>query len=303
MRNIRTSICILALSLFTTAARAHTITWVSGTGNDSNPCTRVQPCLTFTGALAKTVPGGEIDALDPGDFGPVIISKAVTINGNGFATIVINENLDADGILVNAGADDVVILRNIEINGHGEGTEGIVFGAGKALQIDHCKIAGLAGDGIVIDAAEGSVSVLDSVSANNRTAGLAIFNEGAGRVNLTIDRSRFEHNGLAGVIAGGGASVTVRDSDASDNKLYGFFANAGDSDAKLNVTNSTAGNNQIGIFAESAGPGKSIVRLANVAILSNVGAGLKVGQRGIVESFGNNYNSGPGTPTVVVTPQ
>jgi hypothetical protein len=304
MRNIRTSICILALCLLTTVGRAGTITWVSGTGNDSNPCTRVQPCLTFAGALAKTLPGGEIDALDPGDFGPVIISKAVTINGNGFATIVINENLAGDGILVNAGADDVVILRNIEINGHGEGLEGIAFSSGKALQIDHCKIAGLGGDGIAIGgAAGGSVSVLDSVSTNNLTAGLAISSEGAGQVNLTIDRSRFEHNGLAGVIAGGGGRVTVRDSDASDNKLYGFFAEGGDTDAKLNITNSTAGNNQIGILAESAGPGKSIVRLANVAILSNIGAGLKVGQRGIVESFGNNYNSGPGTPTSVVAPQ
>jgi hypothetical protein len=303
MKNIRTSICILTLCLFTTVARAHTITWVSGTGNDSNPCTRVQPCLTFTGALAKTLPGGEIDALDPGDFGPVIISKAVIINGNGFATIVLNENGNSDGILVNAGPDDVVILRNIEINGHGIGTQGIDFSSGKALQIDHCKIAGLGGDGILIDAAAGSVSVLDSVSTSNQNAGLAIFSEGAGRINLTIDRSRFEHNGFAGVDVGNAASVTVRDSDASDNKIYGFFVETGDTDAKLNITNSTTGNNQIGVFAQSAGSGKSIVRLANVAILGNVVAGLKVGKQGTIESFGNNYNSGPGTPTVVVTPQ
>lgn len=303
MKNIRTSICILALCLLTTVARAHTITWVSGTGNDNNPCTRVQPCLTFTGALAKTLPGGEIDALDPGDFGPIIISKAVTINGNGFATIVLNENTNSDGILVEAGPDDVVILRNIEINGHGIGTQGISFDSGRALQIDHCKIAGIGGNGIIIDAAAGSVSVLDTVSTGNQNAGIAIFSEGAGRVNLTIDRSRFEHNGFAGVIAGDAASVTVRDSDASDNGFYGFFVETGDTDAKLNVINSTTGNNPIGIFAGSAGSGKSIVRLANVAILGNVQAGLKFGQRGIIESFGNNYNSGPGTPTVVITPQ
>src|SRR5437764_7609845 len=60
-----------------------TRTWVSGVGDDLNPCSRTAPCKTFAGALPKTVTGGEIDALDPGGFGPVIISKSITIDGTG----------------------------------------------------------------------------------------------------------------------------------------------------------------------------------------------------------------------------
>ena len=60
-----------------------TQTFVSATlGSDSNPCTRMSPCLTFAAALAQTSAGGEIDVVDPGDFGPVTITKAITIFGN-----------------------------------------------------------------------------------------------------------------------------------------------------------------------------------------------------------------------------
>ena len=138
MRVIRNSFFLIVYFLLAVAANAHTVTWVSGTGNDNNPCTRIAPCATFAGALTKTLPGGEIDALDAGNYGPLIINKAVTINGNSVATIAV-EDLEG-GILINAGASDVVILRNIELNGLGSAVEGILFDSGKALQIDHCKI-------------------------------------------------------------------------------------------------------------------------------------------------------------------
>jgi hypothetical protein len=58
-------------------------TWVSGLGNDGNPCSRTSPCQTWAGAILKTAPGGEIDALDAGGFGTVTITNAITLDGGG----------------------------------------------------------------------------------------------------------------------------------------------------------------------------------------------------------------------------
>src|SRR5215469_11585901 len=91
-------------------------TWVSGVGDDANPCSRTAPCKTFAGAISKTAQGGEIDALDPGGFGALTITKAITIDGGGgqvASTLVAGTN----GIVVQAGGSDVVIIRNIRING------------------------------------------------------------------------------------------------------------------------------------------------------------------------------------------
>src|SRR3954470_15467436 len=94
-----------------------TRTWVSGVGDDANPCSRTAPCKTFAGAISKTAAGGEIDVIDPGGFGTVTITKSITIDGQGtMASILASAT---NGINVNAGAGDTVILRNLSINGAG----------------------------------------------------------------------------------------------------------------------------------------------------------------------------------------
>ena len=93
-----------------------TRTWVSGVGDDANPCSRTAPCKTFAGAISKTAAGGEINALDPGGFGAVTITKAITIDGGGgqvASTLVAGTN----GIVVSAPATATVTLRNLRING------------------------------------------------------------------------------------------------------------------------------------------------------------------------------------------
>src|SRR5881275_636390 len=98
----------LFASVPTTHAQLASRTWVSGTGNDANACTRTAPCATFAGALGKTAAGGEIDALDPGEFGRVTINKAITIDGSGtFASIFASAS--TIGMLVSAGDTDVVV--------------------------------------------------------------------------------------------------------------------------------------------------------------------------------------------------
>src|SRR5438132_3186628 len=95
-------------------------TWVSGVGDDANPCSRTATCKTFAGAISKTAAGGEIDALDPGGFGAVTITKAITIDGGGGQVASILA-AGTNGITVAAGAADIVTLRNIQLNGAGTG--------------------------------------------------------------------------------------------------------------------------------------------------------------------------------------
>src|SRR5882724_153052 len=99
-------------------------TWVSGVGDDANPCSRTAPCKTFAGAISKTAPGGEIDALDPGGFGGLTITKAITLDGGcgQVATVLVS---GTNGIVVSAGTNDTIILRNLRINGIGTGLDGV----------------------------------------------------------------------------------------------------------------------------------------------------------------------------------
>src|SRR5712672_3947866 len=111
------SLTLLVICLWSSAAQAQaTRTWVSGVGDDANPCSRTAPCKTFAGAISKTAAGGEIDALDPAGYGAVTITKGITIDGGGgqVASVLVS---GTNGIVIQAGASDVIILRNLRLNG------------------------------------------------------------------------------------------------------------------------------------------------------------------------------------------
>src|SRR5436853_3548213 len=128
-----------------------TRTWVSGVGDDVNPCSRTAPCKTFAGAISKTATDGEIDALDSGGFGAVTITKAITIDGDSNLAGVLAAG--TTGILVNLstpGVTNAVQLRNLSINGAGTGTNGIriIAGTNTIVEIESCVIFGFkAGNG------------------------------------------------------------------------------------------------------------------------------------------------------------
>src|SRR5579859_1819865 len=153
-------------------------TWVSGVGDDANPCSRTAPCKTFAGAISKTAAGGEIDALDPGGYGAVTITKAITIDGGGgqVASVLVS---GTNGIVVQAGPSDVVILRNLRINGIGTGINGIRFLSGKDLNVEYCNIFGFTTNGVDValnQATQASVHVLGSVIKNVGGVGIRATN-------------------------------------------------------------------------------------------------------------------------------
>src|ERR1700731_409218 len=136
------SATILAFCAWSGSAQAQASrTWVSGVGDDANPASRTAPAKTFAGAISKTAAGGEIDALDPGGFGTLTITKSITIDGGGGQVASILAS-GTNGINVKAGPDDAIILKNLSINGGGTtlGLNGVNFLAGATLTIDNCEI-------------------------------------------------------------------------------------------------------------------------------------------------------------------
>src|SRR5712692_256601 len=134
--------------LFARPPMAHaqaTRTWVSGTGDDVNPCSRTAACKTFAGAIPKTAAGGEIDVLDPGGFGAVTLTKAVTIDGGG----------NLAGVLVSG------------MNGIGTGLNGIRFLSGKGLIIEKCQIYGFTQAGIDFEPSAASALAVNNTSVEN----------------------------------------------------------------------------------------------------------------------------------------
>src|SRR6476646_3368114 len=132
---------IIAIMLSMSSANAQASrTWVSGVGDDANPCSRTAPCKTWAGAISKTAWWGELDALDPGGFGAVTITKSITLDGSGtFASILASL---VNGIIINVAATDVVTIRGLSINGFCNGISGIKITntMPKAVNVEDCVI-------------------------------------------------------------------------------------------------------------------------------------------------------------------
>src|SRR5438477_8948203 len=106
------AVFVVLLACSTLAQAQATRTWVSGVGDDANPCSRTAPCKTWAGAISKTAEGGEIDALDPGGFGALTITKSITLDGGGGQVASVLA-AGTNGIVVAAASNDVVTIRNL----------------------------------------------------------------------------------------------------------------------------------------------------------------------------------------------
>jgi hypothetical protein len=236
---------VVCLTIGSSTANAQASrTWVSGVGDDANPCSRTAPCKTFPGAISKTAPGGEIDALDPGGFGAITITKAITLDGGGgqVASILVG---GTNAIVVQAGPNDVVTLRNLRINGIGTGLNGIRFLSGAAINIQNCYIFGFTGSGIdILNAGQANIS--DTVVYNN-VGGIRISNNGAGRMLAGLHRVQMNDNSSFGLRAdgsGGTGAVGVIFTDGqASNSNNGVVAAGGLAVAGVVIDRSAIVNN------------------------------------------------------------
>jgi hypothetical protein len=308
---MKTSLAALILVFLTHAplSAQATRTWVSGVGDDANPGSRTAPCKTFAGAISKTAAGGEINCIDPGGFGAVTITKSITIDGGGTIASILASG--TNGIVVNAGANDVVTIRNLSINGAGGGLNGIRFLAGGTLHVENCVIANFSQKGIDFEpVAASTLFIKDTIIRNNNNVlnGGAVFLKpgAAGSINATLDGVRMEGN-LFAIRAEDRTTVAVTDSIAASNSSNGILAFSSAQPVVIYlesclVANNSAAANTPGIQSRGA---QAVVRISNVAVVNN-GNGLLPTLGGSIISFGNNRiagNNSNGVPTATVAQQ
>ena len=273
-------LAVLALVICPAILHAQaTRTWVSGVGDDANPCSRTAPGLTFAGAIVKTAPSGEVDVLDPGDFGPVTIAKSIGIYGNGAPGDIIVTSGNA--ITVTAGAGTTVVLRRLILNGaDGAADIGVSITGGGTVIIDHCVITGFK-TGIGFTAPGGSLVIKDSTVQNCTTAAVNLAPTAA--AGVTIANSHITDSG-GGVSAGPHATVNVTDSISSGHASAGFTTTA--AGAVMTLTRCVSFDNVMGVLSSGT------MTLNDCAVLNNSTNGLKYTTGAKLNTFGNNSVSG-----------
>jgi hypothetical protein len=281
-------------------------TWVSVMGTDSGACTRAAPCKTFAFALSQTAAGGEIDVVDPGGYGMVTITKAISIvnDGAGAATI---GTASGNGVTITAGTRDNVYLRGLTIQGLGSGANGILFNTGGNLEIENCVIRNFSNGINIAPSTSSSFAVSNTIASNNSAVGIQIGPTGSPVVMGVLSKVTANNNNNTGIAvngaftAGASLNVTIVDSEASNNGTIGVLAasTSGHAATAVMLRNSDARNNSTGLFAVGA-----ILRVAHSVVTGNV-AGVDA-LSGTLDSYGHNdidgnMNNNLGALTVIPT--
>jgi hypothetical protein len=296
---LKTLTCALFVMAISSVAHAQaTRTWVSGVGDDVNPCSRTAPCKTFAGAISKTAAGGEINAIDPGGFGAVTITKSMTIDGNGTHASILASG--TNGVNVNDSATGtpntiIVTLRKLSINGAGTtlGLNGIQLLSGKILNVEDCQVFNFSTRGInVAMTASGGNANIKNTNIFRTVTGVRATTT-SGFVTVAIDGSNIENNTSHGVSLETGGFASVNRSFINFNGIGVRVTGTGNT---VNVTSSHVNHNTTGLsvdVGEQATIGSSTF-VDNVTNISNSGT---------VRTWENNQIPAaiPGTVTALPT--
>jgi hypothetical protein len=285
---------LIALPTFAQATR----TWVSGVGDDANPCSRTAPCKTFAGAISKTANGGEINVIDPGGFGAVTITKSLKIDGTPMMAGVLSSSVN--GIIINAGTTDKIILKGLDINGNIPFSAGVTRGV-RVLQagfvmIQDCEIFNYGERGVSIEGTSPTKAfIVRSRIYNNPVANGVVILPSAGAVShlMTIEDSSIFNNGVRGLLAQNGATVTVTHSVISGNSI-GVNADATLGSTVINLYDTVVDLNQTGLT--TTGGANAFIRIGHSTVQNNTTAGFTI-SAGQILSYGDNYIQGNGANT------
>jgi hypothetical protein len=307
MNKFRFTIKILAIAMFTFAfasmAQAQaTRTWVSGVGDDANPCSRTAPCKTFAGAISKTFINGEIDVLDPGGYGTLTITKSITIDGGhgaGWASVLASGSPAGFIVNVAGNANDplrTVRIRNIQFNGAGAsgsvgtrtGVRGIKVLSAFAVYIEGVTISDFSDRGISDErSGSGKLYVTDTIVRNSGASNVVIIPQASTAINAVLDNVHAEGSGsnsgivFDGSAAGASIKAVVRESYGTGNAQDGLTV-VGTSDVL--AEGSVFSDNNNGILANSP----AVVRLSNCSLTHN--SNSIVGPSQVSSASTNNIN-------------
>ncbi|ATY34310.1 right-handed parallel beta-helix repeat-containing protein [Sphingomonas psychrotolerans] len=304
--------CLIAagtLAYAAPAAAQATRTWVSGVGDDANPCSRTAPCKTFAGAISKTAAGGEINCIDQGAYGAVTITKSIALQCVGVTAGVLHSS--TNGIVINAAATDNIFIRGLDINGApptSPGLNGIRFLAGASLTVENTVIRGSTGaapNGFgILFAPSGNAKLVvsNSTISNNGAAssggGILVQPTGSGSARVEVISSRIINNLNQGIRvdtsgnSGAGNQVAVTNSDISGNVLGVVVVTpASTTFGIVTLLNSTvAYNTTNGIVSNG---GAAHVRLSGTTVTGNGAGGVAQGGLfaaggGTIDTYGDN---------------
>lgn len=289
----------------TTALRAQaTRTWVSGVGDDVNPCSRTAPCKTFAGAISKTAAGGEINIIDPGGYGAVTITKSITINGGGsFGSVLVG---GTNGIIVNVASTDVVAIRNVSINGTGSGLNGIRMIGSGSLFVENVDIHQFTDKGIDFQPA-GTAQLFVTNTAIRNTAGGILVKPAPGIYASAHIRDSVIEQNVYGIRAEDRSVVSIEKCTAAGNVNNGLLAMSTSQAVQMTVESSVISHNK-NVSSTSSGiqsnGAQATVRISNVVVTNNdIGLNLAGGS---VASWGNNKitaNNLNGSPNSTLSQQ
>lgn len=275
-----TSIIFLLPSL---AEAQATRTWVSGVGDDANPCSRTAPCKTFQGTISKTAAGGEINCLDPAGFGAVTITKSLTIDCASTTGGILSAGTNA--IIINA-ATGSVRLRGLQINGFSTGLSGVRILSAARVEIEDSIIDGVTNHGVSIENTTNvDVSIKNTRIRNVGSNGIDVSPTASTLItNVSITNSSIEksNNGISSI---GKSNVVVTNSSISHNTNIGYFGRK----SEVTLIGCTIAYNATGVQSESP----ANIKLNNVTVTNNTTGLFPNG--GNIVSFRNNSIYGNGT--------
>jgi len=280
--------CVVCLACSTLAHGQACRTWVSGVGDDVNPCSRTAPCKTFAGAISKTAECGEIDALDPGGFGTVTITKCITIDGTygqGFASILSSAGVTG-AVNVNVTLNPAtakVTLRRLSINAgcNGSfGTHGIRYLAGASLHVQQCDIFNFTSNGIDINlAGSGNATIQDTTIREVGGSGISATSS-SGNVAVVVTNNEIDKS-TNGISAAANSVVTVRNTNIALCSSNGITTANG---VQVNVTDSFFANDGTGINIVAG----ATARLNNNVFVNN-GTGVTNNGTGVSPAANNKF--------------
>ncbi|HVE71205.1 MAG TPA: right-handed parallel beta-helix repeat-containing protein [Thermoanaerobaculia bacterium] len=303
---IRLTLFSLVILMASGLSAQATRTWVSGVGDDVNPCSRTAPCKTWAGAISKTAAGGEMNALDPGGYGALTITKSMTVDGNAQHASSLNSGVN--GFVINdslSGTPNTikVNLRNLAINGAGitPGVNGIRILAGREVNVENVFIVNerstSVGAGRGIDIQMSGTATMDvtlrnvTITNTQSHAVAALPSSGTPTVKLTVRNCSFTGN-IGGngdaFFLGNGVTAAIADSSISGYAAAGIetFGNA-----QVTVERTVISSSTRGLFASDT----SRIRIGHNTIVNNATAGFVVNGSSLIESWGDNHfaNNGP----------
>ena len=308
------AIVVAAAGYAAPASAQATRTWVSGVGNDADPCSRTAPCRTFAGAIIKTAPGGEINCLDPGGYGGVTINKSLSIVCDYTEGGSLVAGAGVNGITINAAATDSVFLSGIDFHGAITATNGIRYLVAASVHVQNSIIRRFnASNGLGINFApsgNSQMTVVNTSIANNGSGatggGILVRPTGTGSARLTLQEVRLQNNANEALridttgSTGSGATVMIERSQflGSTNGITAATP-AATPPVQVMLTDSLiALNGGSGINATGAG---TVMRVGNTTITGN-NVGVTIAAGATVNTYEDNRLDGNAANGVFTAP-